>query len=153
MRKIFIIIALVMSLIGSAQETSKNPYTYYLGTGISITNSDDFSASSYISTELGVTRDNISVGAIWGRNNLTDLGQNETFNNYWYEGKVAVLFPLGKVDGYGLAGIGSYIESGAVFTEYGLGVSKSFKGFGVFLQASNWDSVNYVSTGVTFNLN
>lgn len=153
MKKIILALLVLISTVTFAQETTENPYTYYLSTGISITNSDDFQGSSFVSTEVGVMRDNISVGAVLGRNNLVNIGENESFNNYWYEGKVAVSFPLGKVDGYALAGVGSYIENGNIFTEYGLGVSKYFKGFGVFVQMSNWDSVNYISSGLTFNLN
>lgn len=151
MKKLLFILTMFMMTLGLAQE-KENKYSYYLATGLSVTNSDDFANSSFVSVEAGVMRDNISAGVVIGRNNLEDIGK-ESFNDYWYEGKVAVSFPFGAVDGYVLGGVGSYIDGGDVFVEYGAGVSKQISNIGVFLQVSNWDAANYISTGVSFPLN
>lgn len=153
MKKLFITFALLLvSTLGFSQEESKPNYNYYLSAGLSVTNSDSFEDSSYASVELGVMRDNVSLGAILGRNNLTNIG-TENFNNYWYEVKLGVYQPVGKVDAYGILGIGAYIDGSSTFLEYGLGVSKQIGALGYFAQVSNWDTVNYISLGVSVPLN
>lgn len=153
MKKIFLLLALTLSLFVNAQEqTTDKKYTFYSATGISVTNTDDFQNDSYVSTEIGLMRENIAFGTIIGRNNLAGLGK-ETFKNYWLEEKVTVYKNFGSVDGFLLLGVGSYIDHGNLFIEYGFGVSKTLGDYGVFVQASNWDSKDYVSAGVSFNLN
>jgi len=153
MKKLLLAIVLLVTTITFAQETEKNNTSFYLATGVSITNSNDFSDSSYVSAEIGVMIDNVTFGAVFGRNNLTEMfGSNESFNNYWYEGKVAVYRSLGVVDGYGLLGIGSYIGNDSIFLEYGLGISREFKDLGVFIQVSNWDGVTYITPGIYISL-
>lgn len=78
MKKIIFILALTLSLFVNAQEKK---YTLYSATGISVTNTDDFQNDSYVSTEIGVMRENLAFGTILGRNNLTDFGK-ENFKNY-----------------------------------------------------------------------
>ncbi len=153
MKKIFLLLAFTLSLFVNAQEqTTDKKYTFYSATGISVTNTDDFQNDSYVSTEIGVIRENLSFGAVLGRNNLSDFGK-ENFENYWVEAKVTTYKNLGTVDGFLLLGVGSYIDNGNLFIEYGFGLSKTLGDYGVFVQASNWDSKDYVSAGVSFNLN
>lgn len=152
MKKLFLLFALMLSTVTFAQQEESN-VSFYVATGLSITNSDNFGESSYVSGELGLMIDNVAFGAVVGRNNLTGIfGENETWNNYWYEGKVAVYQPLGYVDGYALVGVGTYVENSSIFLEYGLGVSRDFDGLGVFIQVSNWDEVTYVTPGISFSL-
>lgn len=147
MKKLLLAIVLLVSTIIIAQETKKET-SYYFSTGLSVTNSSDFSNSSYISAEVGVLKNNIAIGIVVGRNNLSNF-RNDSFNNYWYEGKIAVYQPIGYVDSYLLGGIGSYIENGNTFIEYGAGLSKEFNNVGVFIQVSNWDNNTYITPGVS----
>jgi hypothetical protein len=135
------------------QEDTESPYSYYVAAGISLTNfnstaneSSTFNSTSYASAEIGVMRDNIAVAGVFGISSLHNA------DSYWYEGKVMISQPLGVVDGYGVLGLGSYVDDTSLFLEYGVGVAKEFNGWGVFAQFSNWDAVNYISTGVSVSL-
>ena len=151
MKNLLLALTLLFTITTFSQEESSKP-SYYLAAGLSMTNSDDFSDASYFSVEAGVMIDNVAFGAVFGRNNLTNTFNNDSFNNYWYEGKIAVYRSLGLVDGYGVLGIGSYIGNGNLFLEYGLGISKEFENFGLFIQVSNWDGVNYITPGISVSL-
>lgn len=152
MKNLLLAIVLLVSTVTFAQETTEQESSYYFATGVSITNSNNFAESSYVSAEVGVMRDNVAFGVVVGRNNLANIGTNESFNNYWYEGKVAVYQQVGVVDAYGLVGVGSYIENGDIFLEYGIGVSKEFEDLGVFIQVSNWDGTTYITPGISIGL-
>lgn len=145
MKKMLIIATMLIGMITFAQENSTS---YYLATGISIPNSNDFLNDSYGSMEVGLMHNNLAFGAVIGRNNLNHIGQDESLRNYWYEGKVAVYVPVGYVEAYGLLGVGSYIDNGGVFLEYGCGVSKNYDNFGLFVQVSNWDGTTYITPGL-----
>ncbi len=151
MNKILLVLALLVSAATFSQEEKLQP-SYYLAAGLSVTNSGDFSNSSYFSVEGGVMYDNISFGAVVGRNNLSGLFEDISLDNYWGEIKTAVSHPLGFVSIYGVLGAGAYFENGNMFIEYGAGLSKEFKNFGVFLQVSNWDGVDYITPGVSIEL-
>ena len=129
-----------------------NKLGFYVATGLSVSNTSDFSNDSYASVEFGGAIENFAVGAVFGRNNLVNIGKDETLDNYWYELKLAASVPLGYVSGYGLVGIGSYIKNGGVFLEYGVGISKNVGICDVFVQVSNWDGITYVTPGVSFPL-
>ena len=152
MKKLIFIFAMLLTTLVVAQE-QENKYNYYLAAGLSVSNTAEFQEDSYASVELGVMRDNLSLGVVFGRNNLVNIGQDESLDNYWLEGKVAVSFPLGAVDGYVLGGVGSYIGYRDMFLEYGVGISKEIGSLGYFLQLSNWDEVNYISAGFSIPLN
>lgn len=151
MKKVLLALTLLVSLTTFSQEENSKP-SYYLAAGLSVTNSEDFSSSSYFSVEGGVMYDNVSFGAVVGRNNLSGLFEDISLNNYWGELKTAVSHPLGFVNIYGVLGVGAYFENGNMFIEYGAGLSKEFKTFGVFLQISNWDGVDYITPGISINL-
>ncbi len=161
MKKLLAVLAitLVTSLTFGQTDSShidcpKCPSTFngtpYIGLGISIPNTTNFSASSYASIEAGVMFENLTVAGAFGVNNLDSFRGG--INNYWYEGKVAYSFPLGVVDGYGVFGIGSYIGTkGSVFIEYGGGISKTFGDFGVAIGVSSWDGIIYMSPSVSYS--
>lgn len=152
MKNIFLALAILVSTISVAQQTDSS-LSFYAATGLSMANSSNFEQSSYISAEVGGMYENVALAIVVGRNNLEGtFGSNESLNNYWYEGKVAVYQQVGAVDAYGLLGAGSYIENGDLFLEYGAGISKEFDALGVFIQVSNWDGVNYITPGVSFGL-
>ena len=175
MKKLVLLVALVMTTLTFAQSTvtevlektenlesintlkeSMEPtFKPYVAMGLSI--GDDsgstFENTSYASVEVGVMYENLSFGAILGRNNLANIGDNETLNNYFYEGKMAVSTSLGYVDGYALVGLGSYFDNGGIFTEYGVGLSKQLTNkIGAFVQVSNWDGTTYVTPGLSLSL-
>ena len=152
-RFLYIFAVLLIGFSATAQEQEQVSLVPYVATGISIPNTGDFEQDSYISAEVGAMYENIAFAAVFGRNNLSGiLNSNESFENYWYEAKVATYFPLGYVSGYILGGVGSYVENGNVFLEYGGGVSKEFGRVSLFVQVSNWDGVTYLTPGVGFGL-
>lgn len=150
MKNIILVIAILISGLTYGQDSTSTKETselsYYVATGISMANNPtgDFLGTSFPSAEVGVMCHNLSFGLVGGTNNLSDSGT-------WFEAKSAVFFPLGKVDGYGLVGLGTYSGSAATFIEYGFGISCSKNVFGTFLQVSNWDGVWYVTPGVSVN--
>ena len=156
MKKLVLLVALLVSTLTFAQtETKESKLQPYVALNLSIGDTDGgtFGSTSYASAEFGVTHENLSFGAILGRNNLMNIGDNESFNNYFYQGKVAASTSLGYVDGYALVGLGSYFEAGGIFTEYGVGISKEISDrFGAFIQVSNWDGTTYVTPGISYSL-
>ena len=152
MKKYFsTLIVLGFVLCTSAQEATKTKPSIYAATGLSISNSYDttFAYSSYPSIEVGLMKNNFSLGLVAGRSNLSGF-KHDAANNYWYELKSAVSFPIGKLSGYGLLGIGNYMTTQRFFVEYGVGFSYSFNKWSVFSQASNWDGTWYVTPGLCY---
>ena len=173
MKKLVLLVALFMSALTIAQtqvtevlekaenfelettlnESVKPSFTPYISAGVSIGNDNGtestFSEMSCASIELGVMYENVSFAVVTGLNSFStanDVGE------YFYEGKVAVSAPLGYVDGFALAGVGSFFGRGDVFIEYDLGISKEFKGFGTFVQVSKWNGTMYVTPGISLSL-
>lgn len=154
MKKVILLFALLVSTLSFSQEAIVDTnFTPYIGMGVSITNTDQFTQDSYISAEVGVMYENVSLAGVFGRNNLDGFhSSTDSISDYWYEGKVAVSTSLGYVDGYVLGGVGAYIDGGDVFVEYGAGISREYDFCIVFLQVSNWDGTNYITPGVAFPL-
>tara|TARA_R110000772_G_scaffold17946_3_gene50027 strand:+ start:166366 stop:166851 length:486 start_codon:yes stop_codon:yes gene_type:complete len=159
-KTILLLLVMLMSVVAFSQtdvtevtETeSIDWWNPYVAVGLSITDSNDFKASSYVSAEFGTTVENFSIGAVVGRNNLVDFGEDESLNGYWYELKFAASVPLGFVNGYGLVGVGSYFDGGGTFLEYGVGISRGFGPVDVFVQVASWDGTTYVTPGVSVSL-
>ncbi len=156
MKKVLLAFAIMFSVTSFAQEIEHPAcdgpeLTPYVASGISIPNTNDFKAGSYMSAEVGLMIDNFTVAGVFGVNNLNSF--NVGIDGYWYEGKVAYSFPLGYVDGYGVFGVGSYIgTSGSVFIEYGGGIMKSFNDHvGAFIQVSSWDGITYMTPGLSYS--
>ena len=135
-----------MTLLG------QNKISYYTSAGLSISNSYDttFSYSSYPSIEFGGMYENLGVGLVLGRANLSGFN-SDRLENYWYEIKASVSKSIGIVGAYALFGVGNYISTKRVFIEYGAGISYVPKKFGGFIQASNWDGYWYVTPGLVYN--
>jgi hypothetical protein len=153
MKKLIIAVFLLLTITSFAQEDSTKSYTVYLAGGLSISNSANstFGRSSYPSLELGVMKDNLTGGLVVGRSNLSGF-DNDVVQNYWYELKTAVYFPIGKVNGYGIFGIGNYISTKQLFIEYGAGFSYSLtNNIDTFVQASSWDGTFYITPGLVYN--
>lgn len=134
----------------TAQEEPAKP-SVYISAGLSVSNTRDttFSYASYPSVEVGIMKKNASLGLVLGRSNLSGF-DSDRISNYWYELKGAIYLPLGNYNGYALLGIGNYMNTKQFFIEYGAGCCYSWKHFGIFAQASNWDGTWYATPGVSY---
>lgn len=135
----------ILTIIGLLLTTVIYGQTAYLSTGLSVTNSDNFKDSSYLSVEGGISKNNFSYGLVLGSNDLN-------FKEFWYEGKVSYTVKNDYVDPYVLLGVGSYFNKYQLFIEYGAGLTKSFGNVSPYVQYSKWNGGNYITTGLTFNL-
>lgn len=157
MKKLFLVLFAFFALTVTAQEQTTTPttssYAPYVSVGLSMSNSNgvSFNESSYPSVELGVTRNNVSIGVVLGRGQLRGIGKDtDVLSDYFYEFKVSPSFNLGTVTGNVILGVGSYFDtSNAMFIEYGVGVSKSYGDLSYGLSYSNWNGVNYVTPSVS----
>lgn len=148
---------MVITMTSFAQSDSTKKSTgchlsKYVSVGISVTNSNDFKTSSYTGIEFGVMKDNLCLGAVFGRGSLAGLGAgNDNIQNYFYEIKPSACFPIGILTGNVLFGWGGYIDTPNHFIEYGVGIAycKGKMGYGV--NYSNSAGTNYISPGITFN--
>ena len=160
MKKFLTIIGLFLATVTFAQTTDstscckkeKTPITGYVSYGLSMTNSSDFATSSYTGIEGGIMKGNLGLGVVFGRGSLAGLGKNgDNIRNYFYEAKMTGSFPIGNVSGTFLVGYGGYIDTKHQFIEYCVGISYSVGKFAYGATYSNWDGVNYVTPGITFN--
>lgn len=165
MKKIIFLLSLMLTSTMFAQEATKtetptSKVSYYASVGLSIpnlqtkdangdTSTADFVDAAYPSVEFGVTKGSLSLGAIVGRGNLNF--KEDAVRNYYYELKAAVSQPVGNASVYGLLGVGNYVDQNHVFIEYGAGIGYAPSKLGVFVQASNWDGIWYVTPGLTYN--
>jgi len=156
MKKIITLVLVTLSFsVFSQTDSLKTKTSFYTAVGLSIghvdvndENSNNFNKASYPSLELGMSRNNWSLGAIIGCENLFVSSSSRGF----YELKTSISRPWGDYAGYTLFGIGAYMENGFNnFIEYGAGFSYCPKKIGYFVQYSNWARTSYVSTGLTVN--
>lgn len=133
---------------GQCTEDSLNKYVSW---GVSMSNNSDFNSGSYSSLEFGVLYNDVAFGLVLGRGSLNGIFKNDDIRNYFYEVKVAPSFPIGKVYGNIILGVGGYIDTKRNFIEYGLGVSYTHKKIGYGVSFSNWDGVDYVTPSITYN--
>lgn len=129
-----------------------------------------FKESSYPSIELGVSRENISFGAVLGRGNLKGLfasqytdkdntrdGEHyqtsDRLSNYYWEVKAVPSFPLGAVSANLIFGIGSYMTQakGSMFIEYGSGIAYTSGKITYGLSYSNWDGMDYITPSLSYS--
>ena len=159
MKNLLLILFVALSVTLFSQEKSccakkeePSKYSYYMSAGLSMSNTLDntFSFSSYPSIEVGGMYENISLGLVLGRGNLSGF-KNDIIRNYWYEVKTSVSKQIGVTMVYGVFGVGNYIDTKRVFIEYGAGASYIAGSFGYFVQATNWDNAWYVTPGITYN--
>lgn len=165
MKKIILLLSLMLTSTIFAQEaTTETPkVSYYTSVGVSIPNlnstsvengntvttNSQFTDVAYPSLEFGVTKGNLSLGAIVGRGSLNF--SEDAIRNYYYELKSAVSQPVGNANVYALFGVGNYVDQNHIFVEYGAGLAYSPSKLGYFVQASNWDGIWYVTPGLTYN--
>ncbi len=123
----------------------------YISLGLSLSNGTDFKNSSYSSIEGGIMRENVTLGLIFGRGSLSGIGNGDAISNYFYEVKTTASYPIGIVSGNILLGYGGYFNTTHMFIEYGVGITYNKGRMGYGLTYSNWDGVNYITPGITFN--
>jgi hypothetical protein len=117
-----------------------------------MSNNSDFNTGSYSSLEFGVIYNDVAAGLVFGRGSLQGVfDKTDNIRNYFYELKVSPSFPIGKVYGNIILGVGGYIDTKHNFIEYGLGVSYTHKKIGYGVSFTNWDGVDYVTPSITFN--
>lgn len=161
MKKLLTLTAFIITINASAQKlhnktkvhaspTITNKWGKYISLDVSISNGDTISLATYPSIEFGLSKENISLGLALGRNNFRFSDRDEIGRYYW-EVKATASEQFGGVKGFILFGLGNYFTTGHVFIEYGSGILKSIKNTDFFIQVSNFDGVDYISLGVTFN--
>lgn len=155
MKKLILIAITMFAFIGTsnAQDESLG-LDWYAATGLSIGNSGDntFASTSYPSVEFGFMRGNWALGLVAGRGS-NDFSSSDEIGNYWWSIKNAAYFPIGDsdMDAYALFAVGNYMSTSAIFIEYGAGFSyMPTDHLGLFIQASNWDGLFYVTPGFSY---
>lgn len=134
------------------KEKTKSPITAYASVGLSMSNTSNFRAGSYFNLEGGVCKENLCLGVVVGRGNITGMFKNtDAINNYYYEPKVTVTFPLGKLTGTAIFGVGGYFGTSHTLIEYGSGVYYQIDNISYGLLYSNWDGVDYITPNITYN--
>lgn len=157
-KKLFLLFAVcTYARVWAQKDTLPKPVTFYVSAGISISNvnkanpaADNFNKASYPSIEVGLTKKNVSGGIVMGYENMLVDKTTRGFA----ELKTSFSYVNGSFAEYALFGVGAYAQNSLVtFIEYGVGFAWMPKSTGVFIQYSNWANANYVSVGITQNLN
>ena len=154
MKKNIILIAFIFCgvFVANAQKDSlsRKKLECYVATSLSVSTNDNFKLGSYTSVETGVFIKNIALGLSSGRGNL-DFSSEDKIQNYWYEAKSYVYFPVGSAKGYLIGGYGGYYKTSHMFIEYGIGAAYSVKRFDFSITVSNWSNTVYITPGVCYN--
>jgi hypothetical protein len=151
MRKLVLLVMCMWAVSTFAQDSTKCNVGKYVSWGVSLSNNSDFNTGSYSSLEFGVVCNDVAFGLALGRGSLDGIFKNDDIRNYFYEVKVAPSFPIGKVYGNIILGVGSYIDTKHNFIEYGLGVSYTHNKIGYGVSYTNWDGVDYVTPSISYN--
>lgn len=151
MKKILMFLFVIASTTSWSQ-CSDNAVNKYVSWGLSLSNNTEFNVGSYSSLEFGTVINDVGLGLALGRGNLEGVFNNiDNIRNYFYELKVVPSFPMGKVYGSVILGVGSYFDTKHNFIEYGFGISYTPKKIGYGISVSNWDGISYISPSVTYN--
>jgi len=151
MKKFFTLALICLTFVVNAQTDSCNLHPY-ASIGISVTNSNNFKFSSYPSIELGIIPKNLAYGLVIGRGNLLGIWKTgDVIQNYYFECKTSIYFPIGPVTGSLIFGYGEFCNTRHNFIEYGFGASLSQGKLGYGVTFSNWDGANYLTPAITLN--
>jgi hypothetical protein len=106
MKKIVTLLAVTMLITTTAfsqTDSTKTKLKPYASVGLSVghvdpsdSNIDNFNKASYPSVEFGVMGDNVSLGAVFGVENIFASSTTRGF----YELKTSISKPIGKCSGY-----------------------------------------------------
>lgn len=149
-----IALLILSSSLALAEEVSDtSSVSAYVAGGLSVSNTGDetFAQSSYLSTEFGLCQGGGCLALATGRAD-NDFGGSWSMSDYWMEAKASLAAPVGDFSAYGLLGVGNYMLTKQFFIEYGAGMSRSWDDVSIFVQASNWDGIWYLTPGVMFTL-
>ena len=149
MKLIIIIFAFITLNAFGQQDSSK--IGKYVSFGLSTSNGSKISNDSYYSLEFGLYHKDVSYGLALGRSNFNEIFKNENISNYFYEVKVAPSLPLGYLTTFLTLGFGGYFNTTHHFIEYGGGVSHTFQYLTYSVSYSNWDTIDYINLGVSYN--
>lgn len=124
----------------------------YVSVGLSMSNTSDFRNGSFFGVESGVYKENVSLGVVLGRGSVRGAFKNgDVITNYFYEPKITVSFPLGKLYGTAIFGAGGYFGTSNTFIEYGGGVYYQVGKVAYGVLYSNWDGIDYITPNITYN--
>jgi len=147
MKKILIILLAFTPVIAFSQK-EETKISGYVSGGISIPGgSQSFKSRSYASIETGICYENLTAGLVIGRANL----EKADFRNMFWEVKTSPSFYMAPVFAYGVFGYGGYMDYKKSFLEYGAGIYYPSNKVSYFAQITNWDEINYLSVGLTYN--
>jgi len=151
MRKLLVVLMIMVSVISWSQ-CGENEINKYVSWGLSLSNNTNFNTGSYSSLEFGVIYNDVAAAIVLGRGSLDGVFRsNDVLSNYFYELKVVPSFPIGKLYGNVILGVGSYVDTKHNFIEYGFGVSYTHKRIGYGVSISNWDGIDYLTPSVSYN--
>ena len=151
------LIFISLSMFSQKADTTKSkiPFTGYVCASMPMSNSNhNFASSSFASVEGGFCYSNMQFGLALGRGSLAGfkMGEQDNLQNYYYEVMMYPSFPLGILTGNLIMGYGGFFDSKIMFIEYGAGASYSLnKKVSFGMSCFNWNSVNFISPGITFN--
>ena len=153
MKKVIILgLVFLTSLTFAQSDSTKSKITGYAVLGLSTSTGNDFALGSYPSLEVGLMRNNIALGIIFGRGNFVGIGKSDDIiRNYYYEVKTTACYPVGAVTGSVIFGWGQYIDTKNSFIEYGVGITYNRGRMGYGVTYSNWDGGNYLTPAITLN--
>lgn len=170
-----VLLVLVMSLttvLGFAQKHSTGvkqsdttvvvgTFKPYVSVGLSLSSNEDFKAGTYPSVEVGMTKGNLSLGLVLGRQNLYFSNEAQINHGYstreiqnlYYEPKITGSLPVGSLTGTLIFGWGGYFDTKHTFIEYGSGLGYTVKNVTYGITYSNFDKVDYITPSITYTFN
>lgn len=162
MKKIIIVLLILLPMLGFAQKHSTilkqtdsivtpQKFKPYVSVGLSLASGSDFINEAYPSIEVGMCKENISLGLVLGRQNLNYT--SDSISNYYFEPKITGSLPIGSLTGTLIFGWGKYIDTPHAFIEYGSGLSYSVKNIAYGITYSNFDKIDYLTPSITYTFN
>lgn len=152
MKKLVVLLMCMWAVSTFAQDSTKCNVSKYVSYGLSLSNNSDFKSGTFTSLEFGLMSNDITMGLAIGRGNLVGIfDKNDNIRNYYYELKLSPYFPIGKLYGNVIMGVGGYMDTKHNFIEYGFGLSYTHNKMGYGVCYSNWDGFDYITPYISYN--